>query len=90
MNVRHHHILLNNKTECMRTAIIILAISVALYSCGSKANETKKSRDESIPVRLISINEEAANNIISLSGILSTEGSARLSFKTGGIIDKIW
>ena len=73
----------------MRTAFI-LAISVALYSCGSKANETKKSRDESIPVRLISINEEAANNNINLSGVLSTEGSARLSFKTGGVIDKIF
>ena len=74
----------------MRTAITILALSVVIYSCGSKANETKRTRDESIPVKLISIQEEAADNNINLSGILSTEGSARLSFKTGGVIDKIY
>jgi membrane fusion protein, multidrug efflux system len=73
----------------MRTTITIIAISVVLYSCGSKANEVKKTRDESIPVKLISIQEGTANNTISLSGILSTEGSARLSFKTGGVIDRI-
>lgn len=74
----------------MRNTIFILAISIAVYSCGSKATEKNKVRDESIPVHLISINEEAASNNISLSGILSTEGSARLSFKTGGVIDKIF
>jgi multidrug efflux pump subunit AcrA (membrane-fusion protein) len=74
----------------MRTTITILLISVVLYSCGSKANEVKKTRDESIPVKLISIQAGAADNTISLSGILSTEGSARLSFKTGGVIDKIF
>ena len=74
----------------MRTTITLIAISVVLYSCGSKANEVKKTRDESIPVKLISIQEEAGNNTISLSGILSTEGSARLSFKTGGVIDRIF
>ncbi len=73
----------------MRTAITIIAISIFLYSCGSKANETKQKKDESIPVRLISVQQEAADNNINLSGILSTEGSARLSFKTGGVIDKI-
>ena len=74
----------------MRTAITILAISVVLYSCGSKANEKRLTKDESIPVKLISVREEAADNHISLSGILSTEGSARLSFKTGGVIDRIY
>lgn len=74
----------------MRTAITILVISVTLSACGSKASETKKTKDESIPVKLISIREEAADNHINLSGILSTEGSARLSFKTGGVIDKIY
>ena len=74
----------------MRTAITIIAISVIISSCGSKANEKKLTRDESIPVKLISIQEEAADNIINISGILSTEGSARLSFKTGGVIDRIF
>jgi membrane fusion protein, multidrug efflux system len=74
----------------MRTSIAIIALSVVIYSCGSKAGEPRKSLDAAIPVKLISVQEEAADNTISLSGYLSTEGSARLSFKTGGVIDKIF
>jgi membrane fusion protein, multidrug efflux system len=74
----------------MRTTIFIIALSLLIYSCGSRAKEINHKRDESIPVKLISIQEEAADNTISLSGYLSTEGAAKLSFKTGGVIDKIF
>ena len=45
---------------------------------------------EAIPVKLISIREEAASNLIHVTGYLSTQDETRLSFKTGGVIDRIF
>jgi RND family efflux transporter MFP subunit len=74
----------------MRYVLSLIALVVALYSCSSSANEKKISAANSpIPVSLISLQEEAADNIIQVTGYLSTQDQVRLSFKTGGVIDKI-
>lgn len=74
----------------MRNLLIIAAALIALQSCSSKAEEKKIKRDEAIPVKLISIKEEAADNLIHATGYLSTQDETRLSFKTGGVIDHIY
>jgi RND family efflux transporter MFP subunit len=75
----------------MRQLLSFIAISVILTACGSKAAETKiKEADKPIPVKLISIQQEAADNIINVTGYLSTENETKLSFKTGGVIDRIF
>lgn len=75
----------------MRQLLSIIAISVVLTACGSKAAETKIiEADKPIPVKLISIQQEAADNIINVTGYLSTENETKLSFKTGGVIDRIF
>lgn len=74
----------------MRNVLFILALSVALYSCGSRAEEKIVKITESIPVKLISIKEEAADNLIHVTGTVSTQDETKLSFKTGGVIDRIY
>ncbi len=74
----------------MRQLLSIISLSVILSACGSKAAETKiKEADKPIPVKLISIKEEAADNIIHVTGYLSTENETKLSFKTGGVIERM-
>lgn len=48
------------------------------------------SGDEAIPVKLISLAAEASRQSISVSGYLATEDQIRLSFKTGGILEKVY
>jgi membrane fusion protein, multidrug efflux system len=75
----------------MRHLLSLIALTIVLHSCSSKASEPKiKEAEKPIPVKLISIKEEAADNIIHVSGYLSTQDEVKLSFKTGGVIEKIF
>lgn len=73
----------------MRNVLLFLLIIVAAYACNSRAEEKKIVARDTIPVKLISIKEEAADNLIHVTGYLSTQDEMRLSFKTGGVIDRI-
>lgn len=73
----------------MRNVLLLLLIIVAAYACNSRAEEKKIVAKDTIPVKLISIKEEAADNLIHVTGYLSTQDEMRLSFKTGGVIDRI-
>lgn len=74
----------------MRNLLIMAAAVFALQACNSKAEEKKINGNDAIPVKLISIREEAANNLIHVTGYLSTQDETKLSFKTGGVIDHIY
>lgn len=75
----------------MRTLFSLIAITVVLNACSSKAGEPKiKEADKPIPVKLISIKEESADNLVHVTGYLSTQDEVKLSFKTGGVIDRIF
>jgi RND family efflux transporter MFP subunit len=64
---------------------------VLLEACNRKAGENKPAiNTEAIPVKLLPVNHDSASNTIIASGLLSTENEARLSFKIGGIIEKIF
>jgi RND family efflux transporter MFP subunit len=67
------------------------AIAIVALSCGTRAGESKKqSVPESIPVRVAEIGKDSRTGQIQASGYLSTEDEARLSFKVGGIIERIY
>jgi RND family efflux transporter MFP subunit len=75
----------------MRTIIVTAAIVVMALACGTRAGEPKKQTEtESIPVRVAEIGRDARLGQIQASGSLSTEDEARLSFKVGGIIERIY
>jgi len=75
----------------MRNLIFIVVTSVALAACTSKANTNNNAQiNQSIPVRIAAVNSDTSTVEIVASGLLSTEEEARLSFKIGGVIDRIF
>lgn len=76
----------------MRTTIFSALLAVIALSCGSRANEPKisKAAVQQIPVRVADIGKDTRAGDIPVSGYLSTEDEARLSFKVGGVIERIY
>jgi len=73
------------------TYLLTLAAALLLAACGKK--EPAKApvlADEVIPVRLVAVGRESPDEAIKASGLVASESEARLSFKTGGIIQKIY
>ena len=73
-------------------AALLLLLSVwFLQACTS--SEGKNSRrivnSEKIPVRIMKLQKTKLINTVSASGQFTTDDETLLSFKTGGIIDKI-
>lgn len=74
----------------MRNLFILIIIVAAFQACSSKAgNKADPLNADIIPVRMVPVNTDTSLNTITASGLVSTEGEARLSFKIGGIIDGI-
>jgi len=75
----------------MKNILMIALIPLALYSCGTNANQPATERkSESIPVKVAEIGKGIADERLESSGYLSTEDEARLAFKVGGVIDRIY
>lgn len=75
----------------MRTILITIATIVVLASCSEKkpAAANNGMATEIIPVKLLPIAGDTSDNVINVSGSLSTEQVANLSFKIGGIIETV-
>lgn len=73
----------------MRQFVTLCLLVVALAACSTKANPNADKKDDSIPVKLTSINGQSGYNTVHASGLLSTENESRFSFKIGGVIDNI-
>lgn len=69
-----------------------LALGMALFlsSCGAKGKPKAELPGlEPIPVKLGKVEQLNAQRPVNVSGLLGTENDVRLSFKTGGIIQRI-
>ena len=74
----------------MKSLLINAFVMVLLASCsGEKSETTQSTRSKSIPVNIAAIDTVNNTNMIIASGLISTEDEARLSFKIGGVIEKI-
>lgn len=74
----------------MKYILHLFSAAVILSACGAKNNKSGiPEAGESIPVRLLTIRSDTSAGSFEASGLLSTENSARLSFKIGGVIDNI-
>jgi len=74
----------------MKSLLINAFVMVLLASCsGEKSETTQSTRNKSIPVNIAAIDTVNNTNMIIASGLISTEDEARLSFKIGGVIEKI-
>jgi multidrug efflux pump subunit AcrA (membrane-fusion protein) len=74
----------------MRTFIISIIAVAALQACSSKASENKNVESpDVIAVKAIPVQAVTSGTTINLSGLLSTENEATLSFKIAGVIENI-
>ena len=74
----------------MRAILLTIATITVLASCNEKKPaETDHSTAEIIHVKLLPIKGDTNINVVNISGSLSTEQVANLSFKIGGIIESI-
>ena len=75
----------------MKKITTALAFSAVLVSCGQKEKTAPASTDESLTtVKVVHVGTEEVSDSIRADGLLATENEAKLSFKTGGVIDRIY
>ncbi|MFN5237945.1 MAG: efflux RND transporter periplasmic adaptor subunit [Bacteroidota bacterium] len=77
----------------MRNSILFLFVAILTVACtGKKPSAPVSSSDpeEVIPVSLHPVNGSVNGSPLKLSGIVTSRGEQRLSFKTGGIIRRIY
>lgn len=74
----------------LKPLVLISMTFLLLRACTEKKVRTEQSsRSNVIPVVIAPIDTVSSVNQISASGLLSTEHETRLSFKLGGVIDKV-
>lgn len=73
------------------SAIIVL-LGLGLQSCSTAEadNKTETAKIDSLPVKIMTVNEEFVQNEIHASGQFSTDDETVLSFKTGGIVSSVF
>jgi RND family efflux transporter MFP subunit len=74
------------------STLIIITSGLFLQACSNSngKNETASRASEVVPVRVINIAQEELQPVIQTSGLFTTDDETYLSFKTGGIIDKMF
>ena len=74
------------------TLILTIAATSMLQACNNSEgkNDNMASKSAEIPVRVVELKQEDAAQAIQTSGFFTTDDETYLSFKTGGVIDKIY
>jgi len=69
--------------------LTICSITVLLFSCGEKKEVESTTINDTIPVKVMQVSSELVSTTIETSGQYTTEDETILSFKTGGIVEKV-
>ncbi len=69
---------------------LMISIAISLASCTARTEPVRKIVSDIIPVRTVPIKQTNATGSVSVSGQFTTDDEVMLSFKTTGIIDKIY
>lgn len=73
----------------VKAYFIPLAITVVLFSCKAKPKPVQAD-EETVPVRVLALAPGSSSRFIHTSGTFTTDDETILSFKNGGIIDRIY
>ncbi len=80
-----------NKRTLYLTLTAAIALAVFIYACSAKAGKTESAADVTqTPVKLAAAHSVVTTDPVVASGFIQSETEARLSFKTGGIIQRIY
>lgn len=75
--------------KAIHYTILLLCIPF-FYACNSSTPAVSKKPDnDTIPVKIMKLNQESSNATIAVSGQFTTDDEVMLSFKTGGIINSL-
>ena len=75
----------------LKNSLILGLIITTVFACGKKKTDKKTIADnETVAVKLVDVSNANSTEPIKASGLISSLHEARLSFKTGGIIEKIF
>ncbi|SEW40995.1 efflux RND transporter periplasmic adaptor subunit [Chitinophaga arvensicola] len=72
----------------MKNTLLLLPLSLLLFSCGSKPAATATVSD-TIPVKIMPLAKQGTAVTINASGQFTTDDEVYLSFKTNGIVNSI-
>lgn len=73
--------------------ILSLLLAVALWACGSNAKDvpaTTPTDETVVPVKLADVQTVLRSEPVVASGLVASAAEARLSFKIGGIVEKLY
>jgi multidrug efflux system membrane fusion protein len=65
-------------------------LAFALVRCGDNKAAAVRQPDDAIPVKLVPVEKSSYSPVMQYSGTIASNSEARLSFKIGGIISKIY
>jgi membrane fusion protein, multidrug efflux system len=79
------------KQKINMKTLYILTISLWLIGCQKEAkHENDIPKEGIVPIRVAQVIQSNSNEAIPTSGLIASATEARLSFKTGGVIQKIY
>lgn len=73
----------------MKLYLFLMAGAVALNACGSGSAASEIPAQAAIPVKLLPLHSSTSSASIPVSGVFTTDDEVLLSFKTGGIVQRI-
>ena len=82
------------KTRSIIRISVILSVATTLFlaACGKKDTPEEAlppSTLEEIPVKVATVEQSTSSEAVTATGSVESDSEARLSFKTGGVIDRI-
>lgn len=69
---------------------LVFGLLLLTYSCREKPAKSTVMMQDAIPVQLKSIQKDSVTSVFETSGYFSTDNETPLSFKNGGIVEKIY
>lgn len=76
--------------KTLNSIVFVLLLAIVMQACNTSTADVNKMPLEILPVKTMSLEVMNVNQSIQTSGQFTTEDEAILSFKTGGIINKIY
>src|SRR6478752_6280610 len=76
--------------ERLLSYLLILSTAVTIASCSAKSETLRKKESTAIPVKVLPVKQYNGMERIPVSGQFTTDDEVMLSFKTTGIINKIY
>jgi len=76
------------KATC--SLLIATIMAATLVACGDKKQETVTVINDTIPVKIMELQQESLQSPVQVSGQFTTDDETSLSFKTAGIINRIF